>query len=49
MFNKYFHQYAIGETCLSKGRTITEADLVMFSAFSGYWFPLQTDKALSNG
>ncbi|MDP1421963.1 MaoC/PaaZ C-terminal domain-containing protein [Peribacillus simplex] len=44
MFNKYFHQYEIGETWVSKGRTITEADLVMFSAFSGDWFPLHTDK-----
>ncbi|MDN4593305.1 MaoC/PaaZ C-terminal domain-containing protein [Polycladomyces subterraneus] len=44
MFTKFLEQYKIGETWLSKGRTITEADLVMFSAFSGDWFPLHTDK-----
>lgn len=44
MFTKYLDQYEVGETWVSKGRTITEADLVMFSAFSGDWFPLHTDK-----
>ncbi|BCU81524.1 MaoC family dehydratase [Polycladomyces abyssicola] len=44
MFTKFLEQYQIGESWLSKGRTITEADLVMFSAFSGDWFPLHTDK-----
>jgi 3-hydroxybutyryl-CoA dehydratase len=44
MFTKYFEQYKIGETWTSRGRTITEADLVMFSAFSGDWFPLHTDQ-----
>lgn len=44
MFNKYFEQYEVGETWVSKGRTITETDLVMFSAISGDWFPLHTDK-----
>lgn len=27
----------------SRGRTITEADIVLFSAFSGDWYPLHTD------
>ncbi|WP_338450697.1 MaoC/PaaZ C-terminal domain-containing protein [Niallia oryzisoli] len=44
MFNKYFEEYKIGETWTSTGRTITESDLVMFSSFSGDWFPLHTDK-----
>lgn len=44
MFTKYLEQYQVGETWVSKGRTITEADLVMFSAFSGDWYPLHTDK-----
>lgn len=44
MFAKYLDQYEVGETWTSKGRTITEADLVMFSAFSGDWYPLHTDK-----
>jgi 3-hydroxybutyryl-CoA dehydratase len=44
MFSKYFEEYKVGDTWISRGRTITEADLVMFSAFSGDWFPLHTDK-----
>lgn len=44
MFSKYLDEYSVGETWTSKGRTITEADLIMFSAFSGDWFPLHTDK-----
>ncbi|MDF2681804.1 MAG: dehydratase [Brevibacillus sp.] len=44
MFTKYLDHYEVGETWVSRGRTITEADLVMFSAFSGDWFPLHTDK-----
>ncbi|BCJ86114.1 MaoC/PaaZ C-terminal domain-containing protein [Effusibacillus dendaii] len=44
MFTKYLDQFVIGETWVSRGRTITESDLVMFAAFSGDWFPLHTDK-----
>lgn len=44
MFNKYLEDYEVGERWISNSRTITEADLVMFSAFSGDWFPLHTDK-----
>ncbi|MFC0524665.1 MaoC/PaaZ C-terminal domain-containing protein [Pontibacillus salicampi] len=43
MFTKYFEQYEVGETWESHGRTITETDLVNFSALSGDWFPLHTD------
>ncbi|MEK3937337.1 MaoC/PaaZ C-terminal domain-containing protein [Sporosarcina sp. FSL W7-1349] len=44
MFDKKFDRFEIGETWRSRGRTITEADIVMFSAFSGDWYPLHTDK-----
>ncbi|MBP1931307.1 MaoC/PaaZ C-terminal domain-containing protein [Ammoniphilus resinae] len=44
MFNRYFDQYEIGEIWTSRGRTITETDLVLFSAFSGDWYPLHTNK-----
>jgi 3-hydroxybutyryl-CoA dehydratase len=44
MFNKYFDEYAINETWKSKGRTITEADIVNFAALSGDWYSLHTDK-----
>lgn len=44
MFEKKFEQFELGERWTSRGRTITEADLVLFSAFSGDWYPLHTDK-----
>ena len=44
MFDKKFDHFEVGETWHSRGRTITEADIVMFSAFSGDWYPLHTDK-----
>lgn len=43
IFNKLFNDYQIGETWESRGRTITESDLVTFASFSGDWFPLHTD------
>ncbi|MFJ5771750.1 MaoC/PaaZ C-terminal domain-containing protein [Psychrobacillus sp. NPDC093180] len=43
MFDKYFEDYQLGDVWESKGRTITESDIVMFSALSGDWFPLHTN------
>ena len=39
----YFEDYEIGETFVSPARTITETDIVLFSAFTGDWHPLHTD------
>lgn len=43
MFNRRLEEINIGERWVSAGRTITETDLVMFSALSGDWYPLHTD------
>ncbi|QHS21978.1 dehydratase [Virgibacillus sp. MSP4-1] len=43
MYDKYFEYFEIGETWKSRARTITESDLVMFSALTGDWYPLHTD------
>ncbi|MEN1970410.1 MaoC/PaaZ C-terminal domain-containing protein [Lentibacillus sp. N15] len=43
MFNKYYDDYHIGDTWNSRGRTITEADIVNFASLSGDWFPLHTN------
>lgn len=43
MYDKYFEQFEIGETWKSRGRTITETDLVMFSGLTGDYYPLHTD------
>ena len=43
MEKDYFEDYTVGEVFVSPGRTITEADIVLFSAFTGDWHPLHTD------
>ncbi|SFR04573.1 MaoC/PaaZ C-terminal domain-containing protein [Desulfoscipio geothermicus] len=44
MLSSYFEDLKIGDRWVSRGRTITEADIVMFAAFSGDWYQLHTDK-----
>jgi len=44
MFDRPFGHYRVGERWISRGRTVTEADLVWFAAFSGDWYPLHTDR-----
>ncbi len=39
----YFSQFPVGERYTSVGRTITEADVVMFAGISGDYNPLHTD------
>ena len=47
---KYFGDFEIGEKIITKGRTITEADIVFFSGFSGDWHQLHTNiEYASNG
>ena len=38
MSKEYYEDYKIGEVFVSPGRTITEADIVLYSAFTGDWF-----------
>lgn len=40
---RYFEDFQVGDKIITRGRTITEADIVTFSAFSGDWHPLHTD------
>jgi len=44
MFERDYEDYQIGDKWSSRGRTITESDLVQFASFSGDWYPLHTDK-----
>jgi 3-hydroxybutyryl-CoA dehydratase len=44
MITKWFDQFELGETQVTRARTITETDVVMFSMFSGDWYPLHTDQ-----
>jgi len=40
----YYQDFKVGEKLVTRGRTVTEADIVMFAAFSGDWYPLHVDK-----
>ena len=40
---RYFDDFELGEKIVTKGRTITEADIVQFAAFSGDWHQLHTN------
>lgn len=43
MITDYLDDIRVGDTHLSRGRTITETDLVTFAMFTGDWHPLHTD------
>jgi 3-hydroxybutyryl-CoA dehydratase len=40
---RYFEDFTIGERTVTRGRTITETDIVNFAALSGDWYPLHTN------
>jgi acyl dehydratase len=40
---RYYDDFQIGDVEVTRARTITEADIVNFAAFSGDWYPLHTD------
>lgn len=43
MLTEPFERIQVGQTAVSRARTITETDVVMFAAFSADWYPLHTD------
>lgn len=43
MTGMYFEEFETGQTFKSAGRTVTEADLTMFSMISGDWHPIHSD------
>jgi 3-hydroxybutyryl-CoA dehydratase len=48
--NNYFDDLSLGDRFASRARTVTEADIVMFSGLSGDYLPLHTDEVYaSNG
>ena len=49
MLDKYFDQLAVGDVFAgSRGRTVTETDIALFSAVSGDWNPLHNDAAFAS-
>lgn len=45
----HFEEFEIGQTFRSAGRTVTETDLVLHSAFSGDWTELHTNREYAEG
>lgn len=41
---KYFEDYTVGESSITRGRTVTEADIVNFAGLSGDSYPLHMDE-----
>jgi len=49
LLDKYFDELAVGDVFAgTRGRTITEADIALFSAVSGDWSPLHNDAAFAD-
>lgn len=44
---RYFEEYEQGEVLLSRGRTITEADVVNFASLSGDWNEIHVNEEYS--
>ena len=40
---RHFEDFQVGDKMLTRGRTVTEADIVMFAGLTGDWHPLHTD------
>jgi acyl dehydratase len=40
---QYYQDFEVGDKIVTRARTITETDIVLFAAFSGDWYPLHTD------
>ncbi len=43
MIDKPFGEMKVGETSISRGRTVTETDIVNFAMIMGMWLELQTN------
>ncbi|MGW8319168.1 MAG: MaoC/PaaZ C-terminal domain-containing protein [Candidatus Promineifilaceae bacterium] len=42
---RYFEEFAVGDTIVTSGRTVTEADIVHFAGLSGDYTQIHTDAA----
>ena len=49
MPDRYFDEIEIGQKWVTKGRTITEADVVNFAYLSGDWHSIHTDQEYAAG
>ena len=44
---RYLKEFTVGKIFESRGRTITEADVVQFAQFSGDWNPVHVDQTVA--
>jgi acyl dehydratase len=44
---KFYEECAVGDVSVTVGRTVTETDVVMYSAMSGDYTPIHTDAEVS--
>jgi 3-hydroxybutyryl-CoA dehydratase len=47
LLDNYFDDMEVGQSELSRGRTITETDVVNWCMFTGDWFPIHSDVVYS--
>ena len=45
----YFEEFTVGDSLVTAGRTVTEADIVNFAALSGDWTTIHTDAEYAKG
>lgn len=43
----YFEDFKVGQKIVTRGRTISEADVTMFAALSGDWYGIHVDEELA--
>lgn len=43
LLDNWFDEMEVGQTELSRGRTVTETDVVNWCMFTGDWFPIHSD------
>ena len=47
LLSRYFEELRVGDRQVTRGRTLTETDVVQWCMFSGDWFPLHSDKTVA--
>jgi acyl dehydratase len=47
LLSRSFEDLSVGDRQVTRGRTITETDLVQWCMFTADWFPLHTDKTVA--
>jgi len=46
---RYWEELEVGERFITRGRTVTEADIINFAGLSGDWNQLHTDAEFARG